>query len=145
MGIQLEFDPAELVKEVVDDHKLECERIALEVFEGIVDRTPVFTGRLRASWKISHTVPDETLDPSLERARVAHYSRGGGEEHQDQESGFEQSTIEPPAIPTHLEGLPDNPTIFITNMQPYAEYVNDGSPKNKPVHMVELALAAVKG
>lgn len=143
MGISVEFSVDDIEAEILGDHKDVCERTALDFYEKVIELTPVRTGRLRASWKIHHTTPDLTIDPDLEKTRVGHYANKDSGESQDRESAIEQHEFDPPEIPAHLEGLPDAPVIYVTNVQPYAEYVNDGSPTNEPVHMVERALQAI--
>ena len=122
MGLQWNEDPETFIDVVLDGHKRACEKVALEVYSRVIDLTPVYSGSLRASWNISHTVPN--------------YSYVTG--------GHPSNPLSPPQVPTSLEGLPRMPTIHIANGTPYASYVNDGGPNNVPVHMVELALESVK-
>lgn len=112
----------EFMHEVRSDHKKLCESTALEVLEAVVDRTPVYTGDLRASWKISVSKPDLGIVVG----------------------GTPSSPLAAPDIPKTLGQLPDFPTIYVTNSTPYAEAVNDGSPTNAPVHMLELALLSLQ-
>lgn len=128
MGLSVEFEVDDIVKDVVDAHKDLCEKTALEFYAAVIEFTPVVTGRLRASWNISHTAPNLALDSALEAA------------HSSPEGSFSA-----PTIPQHIDGLPDFPKIFVTNPQPYAEYVNDGSPTNEPRQMVERAIQKVSG
>lgn len=122
MGLEWDSEPDEFIDVVLDGHKKICENVAIEVYAKIVDLTPVHSGSLRASWNLTHTSPDYT------------YVTGGSAEN----------PLSAPQIPDHIEGLPRMPTIHIANGTPYASYVNDGGPRNVPVHMVELALEAVK-
>lgn len=126
MAVSETFDLDNLddfVDDVKQVHKRMCEGLAIDFYSGVIARTPVYSGDLRASWKISHTSPDLGV------------VKGGSPE----------SPLAPPEIPVTIPGLSIFPVIHVTNNTPYAEAVNDGSPTNAPVHMVELALLDLKG
>src|ERR1043165_6093565 len=104
-------------------HKKKCEEVAIEVFAGVVQRTPVETGNLRASWRMNA----EEVDNSV--------SSGGTIE----------SPLSPPQIPKEIDGLKDFPIIYVTNSKPYAELVENGGPDNPPAHMVKHTIESLGG
>lgn len=122
MAVAWSVEPDQLMVQVVDKHRKKCEEIALQVFAGVVERTPVISGDLRASWKIGIEGVDGTIETG----------------------GSPQNPLAAPTVPTSLEGLSDFPVINVTNSQPYAEQVENGGPKNRPRHMVQLTLESLK-
>lgn len=112
-----------MVIEVIKAHKQLCVDTARAIFEAAIDFTPVSSGNLRGSWTMTAETPI----------------------YLDAVGGTPGSPLARPWTPTidakTLQGLP---TIFITNGKPYAGYVNDGSPTNRPELMIERALESVK-
>lgn len=98
----------------------EMEKNALFIFGKLIQLTPVRTGSLRASWRISVDGFDESV------------TIGGSPE----------SPLPPPPVPGSLNVTPEK-VICISNNVPYAGIVNDGTSKQAPAHMVEVALASV--
>ena len=120
--VEWNTDIMDFADELQDEVKRACERSAIQFFAKVVEYTPVFTGNLRASWQISVSTPSFS------------YATGGSE----------SAPLDAPSVPDSIPGLPDFPIIYVTNGAPYVDYVNDGSPTNSPVHMVERALDAIR-
>jgi len=122
VSVEWNLDPDKALADLVKVHKAKCEAIALRVYAGVIERTPVVTGELRASWNLSHTSPDST---------VVH-------------GGSVGNPIPAPSVPESIAGLPDFPVIYVSNSTPYAENVENGGPKNAPRHMLQLTLESLK-
>jgi hypothetical protein len=92
-------------------------KIANAVYKDVVINTPVLTGQLRASWNLSHTVPNySTVD-------------SGGEEGSPIPISFK-----------YLRRVPENPVIYLTNGKPYAQLIEEGSSKKAPQGVVRVAI-----
>ena len=107
-------------------------KIGLEIFLRVVKKTPVDTGRLRASWNISTDFPDTRVEPS----------RGEG-------SRTPKGPPPPPAGGPELskaksfsyDRFGDKfPKIWITNNLPYAQIIEDGTHSKQGGHMVSSTL-----
>lgn len=94
--------------------------VANAIFEGVVDRSPVFTGNFRASWRMSHTIEDLSIS----------------------DGGSSESPLPAPRTPS-LANLPKIPIIFITNAQPYALRLEYGWSKQAPSGIVRSTLLAL--
>jgi len=114
--------PMEFVPTLHDSVKKVTEEVAIEIFAGVIHRTPYFTGNLRASWRI----------------------REGSEDLSTTTTGSALVPIGPPSIPKTLGKLPRYPTVYITNAIPYADVVENGSPKNPAAYMVKLTLESLR-
>ncbi len=91
-----------------------------EIFEGIVSKTPVASGSLRASWRIGVNAVDESIS-------------------------FQQSHSNPlPAPKFSMPKFNFGDHIFISNSLPYVFDVENGSSSQAPQGMVRVTLASVK-
>lgn len=107
----LDFIP--LVKEDIAQATL---TIAEKVFYGVVSRTPVYSGSLRASW---------VVDSSENTSIVV--------------GGNSSNVLPPPMFPQSIR-LAKPEVIYIMNSTPYAGLVEFGGPKNVPRAMVQNTL-----
>lgn len=111
-----DVDPMDFIPEVTDTYKNQVVGLAKRVFDGVVSRTPVYTGNLRASWVAA---PFEDYSVKI----------GGSKENQ----------LPPPTFPSELFSLlPD--VIYVMNSTSYAGLVEFGGPKNVPRAMVQLTI-----
>lgn len=120
--VEWDITPTEQLPNLLNVAKV-AEDLAISFFGEVIKRTPVLTGSLRASWRISVGSPDLSVTTG----------------------GRPGNPLPAPSIPTSL-GLSfstEYPTIYITNSQPYADYINNGTPTHAGVHMVELSLMSV--
>lgn len=108
--------------QIKDDVVARVEYLALYVFRGLISKSPVDTGRFRASWTIAEGVPV-----------VNNVTTGGTPEN----------PLPPPEQPTSLS-LPLFPVVFINNSLPYGERLENGYSKQAPAGMVGLTLAEVE-
>ena len=93
-------------------------RVALEIWTGVVKKSPVKTGRFRASWNFTEGHVDASVKPEGKH----------GSPH-------------PPA----LRSNPDNFTVtWITNNLPYAVPLEEGHSQKAPFGMVRVTLAEVE-
>lgn len=100
------------------EHTLE---IAQAVWLGAVNRTPVATGELRASWNLSQGGPDFSF--------VGH--------------GVSSGQLPPPSMPGLEVQALSSSKFFVTNGKPYAGHVEFGSSTIMPHLMLTRAIQAV--
>jgi hypothetical protein len=94
--------------------------VVKKVFEGVVTRTPVFTGAARASWRVSIGVPNP--------GRVT--------------GGSQLAPLGRPAF--SLSDIPLYAKVFISNTTPYIVPLEYGWSKQAPAGMVRITLASLK-
>lgn len=95
----------------------DAERLAAAIFDGVVRRTPVYTGSLRASWHMSTGKPV--------------YMKVTGDSP--------RSPLPPPSMPKlSISGKLE--PIFITNGQPYAYLIENGHSTKAPAGMLQITL-----
>lgn len=102
-------------------------KIALEVFNGVVLKTPVDTGRARASWVIG-------VERRVNSPKVA-----DGRKFSEQEA--QNLALRQLAA---LDTLKPYETVFISNSLPYIGELEDGSSFQAPLGMVAVTLSEVK-
>ena len=108
-----DIDPRDFVQVVKTDISKAVMTLAEKVFYGVISRTPVYTGSLRASWVVSN----------IERYGVV-------------VGGSPVSVLPPPTFPDSIKATkPD--VIYIMNSTPYAGLVEFGGPTNPPRAMVQ--------
>ena len=98
--------------------KLIVRKIALDVFRGAVDRSPVISGLLKGSWNVGVNVEEKQLGAG---------PGASGKRFAQQIGKFK---------------LGD--TIVISNPVEYAEYVENGTPKMAPRKMLLSSAIAVR-
>lgn len=108
-----------------------CEKITLDLWEKITMKTPVDTGRARASWQLATGAPSAYVPPS-----------------QGTPSGKHKNDAKPPgepaaAFPSDVAITGDD-IIFITSSLPYIEALEGGHSKQAIAGMVEVAIAEVQ-
>lgn len=96
-------------------------KIAERAFNLLVEFTPVHTGSLRASWRVSVNIADKSITTSADAS----------------------NPLPAPKMP-RLKALNPGDRILITNSQPYVKYVNYGSPTTIPIAMVERTMAVLR-
>jgi hypothetical protein len=107
-------------------------KIGFDLFRRIVSRTPVDTGRARASWNISLDHPDRTVAPEM-----AHPSMQTGDAPSPPagaaragEAGGALASLKPGQFRP----------IWITNNLPYIERLEHGHSQQAPAGMVALSI-----
>jgi hypothetical protein len=114
-----DVDPLEFLPKVQGDIVDLTVTIAERIFDGVVSRTPVYTGNLRASWVV-----------------------GVGENYYRATGGSPSNVLPPPTFPAGLRSMKPQ-LIYIMNTTPYAGLVEFGGPKNIPRAMVQQTLSAL--
>jgi hypothetical protein len=99
----------------------------LKVHNGLIEKTPVDTGRARGSWGISVDTPG-----TYELPEGQFGAEGGAALARMEQRNLEQVTEENPFR-----------EIWISNLLPYIERLNMGSSKQAPAQFVELTIAEV--
>lgn len=102
-------------------------KIALQIFNGVVLKTPVDTGRARASWVIGIERP--VSSPKFS---------------ENQEFGPQEAMNYAFQELAELNEIGPDSTVFISNSLPYIEVLEDGSSKQAPEGMVAVTLAEVE-
>ena len=111
------LDPNDFMMSVRDSVKKKSIELATAVFEGVVDRSPVYTGNFRASWRMSHTTEDLS----------------------ETDSGSADSPLPAPRAP-RLSNVPDFPVIYVTNARPYSIKLEYGWSKQAPSGIVRTTI-----
>lgn len=120
MPVTFDFTADEIEKELDEIISEEIAELANSVFNGCVDRTPVRSGNLRASWRIEYGgSPD-----------MSSFVIGG-------------TPDSPMSAPTAGKIPKGALNVYIVNCTPYADLVEDGGPKNPPHHMLALTLQSL--
>lgn len=109
------------------DFKKVMKALAFEVHERIIDRTPVDTGRARASWNLSINEPDLTVAPEPKK--------------KSRKAALESAQAARASLP---DFDPFTDTIWITNAVSYILRLEHGSSKQAPVGMVVVTVAEVE-
>ena len=100
--------------------------LAQAVWTGVVERTPVGSGELRASWNLSLGAPN--------------YQTVGAVDSSPGPSG---APLPPPTLPNIQAANLRNARYFVANGKTYAGYVEFGSPTTAPSLMLERAVRSV--
>ena len=114
-----DINPMEFMSVVKEDIAQATLTVAEKVFFGIISRTPVYTGSLRASW---------VVDTSENFGTVV--------------GGTPVSVLPPPTFPDSIR-IAKPEIIYIMNSTPYAGLVEFGGPTNEPRAMVQNAINAL--
>lgn len=114
-----DVDPRNFITTVRDDVTALTNELAEEIFDGVVDKSPVDTGSFRASWNASVDQP------------VFNYVVGGNS----------QSPIGPPSYPRIKAQFGES--IHITNGAPYAGRLENGWSGQAPLGVVAVTLAGL--
>ena len=94
-------------------------KLTVDLWNNIVMRTPVDTGRARASWNVAVGSPDPSVPPELEE----------GETYAD------------PTLPGLANSLDADQMIYITSNLDYIQALEDGHSKQSPPNnMVKMAV-----
>lgn len=114
------LNPRDFIKEVNISVKKAAVELASVVFEGVVDRSPVYTGSFRASWRM----------------------KLGSEDLSVTDGGTPDAPLAAPKTPK-LTNIPNFPTIFITNAKPYGLRLEYGWSKQAPNGMIKTTIASL--
>ena len=115
------LDPRDFLNDVKISLKNHAVELASAVFEGVVDRSPIYTGNFRASWRLSHTSEDLTTTTG----------------------GDPKSPLAAPKTP-RLSNVPDFPVLFVTNATPYSIRLEYGWSKQAPNGIIRTTIDSLR-
>ena len=125
--IEFEGDLDAFAKQVRMDYTKVLKLVAFDLFTRIVQKTPIDTGRARASWNIMIGTPDLNVAPDGQYPEMKKSS--GIEKARQALAGLEAQTL------TYA--------IYITNNLPYIVELEKGHSKQAPKGMVVLSIEEV--
>lgn len=97
-------------------------KVSIDLLRGIIQRTPVDTGRARASWNVTNgRSPDTRVAPDMSKARKSF-----------------------PNISVKTAGLTDGHDFMISNNLDYIGKLENGHSKQAPNGMVRIAIANIQ-
>lgn len=127
-----QLDLANFAKVAVpEQHGVLVKKIAFEVFKGVVEKTPVKTGRARGNWGISVGVA-ESIDQNSDAKQT-------GDPLTGREMGMSQG-----AMASMNDADASKKVIWVSNNLPYIEALENGHSKQTPQGMVETTLNEVQ-
>jgi hypothetical protein len=106
-------------------------KLAFTAYRNLILKSPVDTGRFRASWRIGVDVVDLSTYPEVTHKGIA---QGGYADPPPDDSGVQA------VIGTAKFGQ----VIFITNNLPYAQPLEDGSSKQAPQGVLAITMAELR-
>lgn len=109
-------------------------KVAFDLYAQIIQKTPVDTGRARASWNISVNNPDPSVAPEMDKSKNS--------DGKKLKRGDSLTGIEAGKNISLLESNLEDP-IYITNNLDYIEYLEGGSSEQAPAGMVMLSVQAI--
>lgn len=118
---------AKWVKDTEAQFQVIVRALAFEIHDRVIDRTPVDSGRARASWNISINTPVLTVAPEPKK--------------KSKRSALETARTVRAALPA-FDAFSD--TVWLTNAVPYILRLEHGSSKQAPVGMVAVTIAEVE-
>jgi hypothetical protein len=98
-------------------------RIVADLHNRVAKRTPVDTGRARASWDVKEGSPSDYVPPIT-------VGKTGSAEAKN--------------IAANLESITGEAPVFITSALDYMKYLEDGSSQQAPAGMVRISLAEIE-
>jgi hypothetical protein len=104
--------------------------IALQGLRGVVQRTPVDTGRCRASWRVAINQADASVEPEIKKGK-------------DQPAPVDASAVigEGSGI---IAAAKFGDSIYITNNLPYAPALEQGHSQQAPAGMLAVTFAELE-
>jgi len=119
---QFDADVEKFIKNLHQDYSTGIRKIAFDLFQGIVDRTPRLTGRAQGSWTVNAHKPDETVLPPREEGEYP-----------------------PPVFNLDVNELRNHPPIYVSNNLDYILALEEGWSKEKaPEGMVAITVQEIQ-
>ena len=109
-----------LTKRIGLTRKLVVQKMTADIWTKLTYRTPVDTGRARASWNIAQGAPNTSVPPEAKKGE----------------------TIPAPGMPSTQE-IDGTEPVFVTSNVEYMTYLENGTSKQAPKHMVKFTVAEV--
>lgn len=112
--------------------------ISYSLFTGIVEKTPVLTGRARVNWQVTYAAPSiRVIDGEQKINTPGNWFSSTGQTI----TGNEQAKILPAVA--RIMALPLGQTVYITNNLSYIGWLEDGTSAKAPGGMVEVSINTV--
>ncbi len=141
----LEADLAKFAEVMDVAPRIVTRRIVVDLHRRVSKRTPVDTGRARASWDVKQGTPSD-YQPPITVGSVA------GKGKTKLGKGITSSSLGSGAlsggkiknIDEAVAGITGDSPVFITTSLDYVKYLEDGSSKQAPSGMVRISLAEIE-
>ncbi len=120
-------------------------RITADLHRRISMRTPVDTGRARASWDVKEGSPSTWVPPESKVTVTGktNVKLGSGMAGNKLGSGA-KTGAKPHDVSGAIATISGKEIVFVTSALDYMKYLEDGSSKQAPAGMVRLSLAEVE-
>lgn len=128
--IPLDVAAQHLADKIGVNLQIVLEKLTLDTHTKLTERTPVDTGRARASWQISEGAPSTVVPPPTGVKSTGKNS---------QNSSPPANTIPPPTI-----SVSGTQPVFITSAVDYMKYLEEGSSKQAPAGMVQITVREIE-
>lgn len=120
-------------------------RIVFDLHGRVTRRTPVDTGRARASWDVKQGAPSGYVPPIM----VGKAKTKGKEDLGESAFGMKLGTgakggVAGKDISAELSGIDGKHVVFITTNLEYMQYLENGSSKQAPAGMVRISVAEIE-
>ena len=135
---QFDADLQEFARRLDADIGLVTRRVALQIFTGIVEKTPVDTGRARSNWAINVGGPAPPPSNAVSEEEARSLRRTG--QRRSPSAVTSQAVTEAEASAAGIDGTA---VVHITNNLPYISALNEGHSRQAPAGFVETTLAEV--
>ena len=119
------------------DIGLVTRRVALQAFTGIVQKTPVDTGRARSNWAINVGAPAPAPSTAITEEEAAQRKRDGYKAGPPETA---RAVQEAQAAASSIDGTQ---VVYISNNLPYISALNDGHSQQAPAGFVEATVAEI--
>lgn len=134
-----------LVNELIEHAKLDAvkvvKKLAFDAYAGVIRRTPVDTGRARASWQLALDAPNLSVAAEVVGGGVGFAAK--------REEKVSKVGVLPNASASSgnaaLLGFTWGRTIYISNNLPYIVPLENGSSTQAPYGMVRLTMIEIEG
>lgn len=115
------------------------EKITVDLHGKIVLRTPVDTGRARASWNIHEGEPDTSVPPEMEGKANA----GGSSASREKKAAAIRVTGSG-AVSSAPPLISGTKPVYITSSLEYVQFLEEGSSQQAPAGMVQISLIEIE-
>ena len=117
---------------------LATRRVTLQVFTGLVQKTPVDTGRAKSNWGINQGAPSPPPSHAVteQEARSRRKSKTPANAASEDAKALAYASAA-------VSGIDGSAPVHVTNNLPYITALNDGHSKQAPAGFVQTTVAEV--
>lgn len=116
------LDLSRLCEKAKGEVELAMRKIMLELFQNVILKSPVDTGRFRANWQVGYSSPNLSITDQTDISGSTAIGR-----------------MTQQVVSASLDGK----SIFLTNSLPYAHRLENGWSKQAPSGMVRLSMVEI--